>query len=553
MKYDANDLAPDEEIISDVVIVGAGPAGISIAEDWVNAGHTVSLLESGGDTASFETQQLSTGELSGHLYEAMESTHIRQVGGTANHLILKLTDKQYGYRFTPMQAIDFEARDGVPNSGWPITLADLDPYYAKVQDKCEIGPYDYSAEYWAKDQYEILPLPDDLAESSVFMFGPTRKYTIDFPQAVEASDNVSLYKHATVVELICTEDGQSVEKALVRLFDGKEVYFKAKYFILAANALQTPRLLLNSTRHHPNGIGNQHDNVGRYYMDHSILPSGNFVPDDLKYLNKMGFYDMQGINGTSVLGRIMLKESVKREHGLLNFVSILFPMSWNQKDLDAMYSLQELKTHLRWNWRKKPKDIGKHLWNLFQGRNRLFRAVYEKVRYGVPILVGLGNGGWSRSGENEKKYQRLELLSFVEQSPNRNNRLTLSAEKDALGCPKIKAHYEWSDTDIANYQKTIDLLAQAIDATGLGQFEPSQSPLSDIKKANGLHHMMGTTRMSEHPQDGVVDKDCKVHGMHNLFIAGSATFTTGSFVNPTLTNVALSLRVSDHVKALIQA
>lgn len=551
MKYDVNNLENLAVIQSDVVIVGAGPAGITCGHEWVNAGNTVNILESGGEKGEFDTQQLSGGELSGHLYEPLDATHVRQVGGTANHLILKLTDKQYGYRYTPLEAIDFEKRDYVANSGWPISKAELDPYYERVQHKCEIGPYNYTAKYWAKDDFELLPFQQNKAETSIFMFGPTRKFNHDFPQDIYRSPNVNIYTHATVTEIICGEDGESIEMVLVRTFEGKEVYFKAKYFILAANALQTPRLLLNSKRHHPNGIGNQYDNVGRYYMDHTLLASGNFVPHDLKYINKMRFYDMQGINGWSVLGRIMLTEEFKKQEKLLNFAAILFPMSWNPDDLNAMSSLQALKTHLRWHWKEKPKDLGKHLWNLVKGRKRLFRAIYERVHYGVPVLVGLGNGGWSRSNENEKKYGRLELLALVEQSPHRDNRVTLSEEKDALGCPKIKVHFEWPEAELDNYVKTQLHIGQALEDTGLGKYEPPKVPISTIKEAQGLHHMMGTTRMSDDPKFGVVDRNCKVFGISNLFVASSSTFTTGGFVNPTLTNIALAVRVADQVKSLL--
>lgn len=551
MKLNAEQLNENAMIESDVVVVGSGPAGITLAHDFIGSGLSVNVLESGGETQNYAAQKLSEGELSGHLYEALESTHIRQVGGTANHLILKMTDKQYGYRYTPMEEMDFEQRDCLPNSGWPISKADLDPYYARVQEKCEIGHYDYSAAYWNRGQFELLPLPEEKAENSVFMFGPTRKFNHDFPLEISNADNVNIYTNATVVELICADDGETVEKALVRLFDGKEIYFKAKQFIIAANALQTPRLLLSSRRYHPNGIGNQYDNVGRYYMDHTLLPSGNFFPYDAKYINKMGFYDMQGIDGASILGRISLTQAFKKQQSLRNFVAILFPMSWNQNDLDAMYSLEELKRHFRWNWRHYPKDFGKHVMNVFKGRNRLIRAVYDRVRYGVPILLGLGNGGWSRANNNEKKFDRLELLAIIEQSPNRDNRVTLSNEKDALGCPKIKVHYEWDEADLTSHAQTQRLIGEALEETGLGHYEPPKDSLESVKKLLGLHHMMGTTRMSEDPKDGVVDKDCCVHGMRNLFIAGSATFTTGSFVNPTLTNLAISLRVADKVKSLL--
>jgi choline dehydrogenase-like flavoprotein len=275
MKFDTRELTHGQTIESDVCVIGAGPAGTTLSREFLCTDISVNLLESGGDKYDHDVHRLSEGTLSGELYEPLESTHLRRIGGTANNWILQMTDDQYGYRYTPLDEIDFEARPELPHSGWPIKKSDLDPYYARVQEVCEIGPYQYSSEYWAKNEMMTLPLPKEKACNSAFLFGPTRKFTKDFPEQIAASKNVNIYAYATVIELIPSENGLQIEAALVRTFEGKEIYFKAKHFVISSNALQTPRLLLNSKRHHPNGIGNQHDNVGRYYMDHNLVPSGN--------------------------------------------------------------------------------------------------------------------------------------------------------------------------------------------------------------------------------------------------------------------------------------
>jgi len=552
MKKDARDFPGGTEVVSDVCIIGAGPAGTTLAHEFIGDGSTVSLLESGGDDFDADVQQLSRGELSGDLNEELESTHRRQIGGTANHLILKMADKEYGYRFTPFDAIDFEQRDSIPHSGWPIKKADLDPYYARVQAVCDIGPYEYSAEYWQRDNQFLLPLDSSKVYNSVFQFGPTGKFFQDFPDAIEESDNVCIYSYATVVELICGDDGKTVHTALVRTFSGREIHFKAKHFIISSNALETPRLLLNSRRHHPNGIGNQHDNVGRYYMDHNLVASGNFYPDDDTLINQMSFYDMQSQEGTSILGRLNLSEEIMREKGLRNFVAALFPMPWNPKDLLAMTSLEALKSHFRWNWKHRPENFRMHLKNVFYGRKALIRAVIGRLRYGVPIFVGLARGGWSRGVNVERVYDHLELLAMVEQSPNPDNRITLIDEKDALGCHKIKVHYTCSEEDVASVKEAQKIMGEAIVDTGLGGYAPPEFDAAEMKNLDGLHHMMGTTRMSDDPKNGVVDKHCCVHGLDNLFVAGSAVFTTGGYANPTLTNLAISIRVADRVKSLLK-
>jgi choline dehydrogenase-like flavoprotein len=552
VRKDTHDLLHGDVIDVDICIVGAGPAGITLARDLIQSGFKVALLESGGSEQNFDTQQLSAGELSGELYEPQELTHIRQVGGTANHMILKMADKQFGYRYSVFEAIDFEKREGIPNSGWPITKAELDPYYEKAQSICEIGHYDYDPEYWLKDGDALLPLAQEKAQNSVFMFGPTRKFSQDFPKEISESENVVLYEFATVVELIChDEDIQSVDTALVRTFDQKEIFFKARYFIIAANAIQTPRLLLNSKRDHPTGLGNQFDNVGRYYFDHSLVASGSFVPHDARYINLMGFYDMQGVKGASVLGKIVLSPEVMRQEKLRNAAFMLFPNPLNNDDVAAMSSIQALMAHIRTNWKAYPAGMGGHLKNILKGWKGLFRAVYENVRYQVPFFIGLARGGWSKIKNSEKKYDRLNLLAIVEQIPFRDNRVTLTDEIDALGCPRAKIHYEFSKDDIASVKRVQEILGEALTETGLGTYDPPKESAEVIRQQTGIHHMMGTTRMSEDPKEGVVDRDCRIHGFRNIFIAGSATFATGSYANPTLTNIALSLRISEKVQTLM--
>jgi len=168
------------------------------------------------------------------------------------------------------------------------------------------------------------------------------------------------------------------------------------------------------------------------------------------------------------------------------------------------------------------------------------------------VLLSLGNGGWSRSSDNHKKYNRLELLALVEQTPNPDNRVTLIDEKDALGCQKTQLHFKFSDDDLASIGRTQQMIGKAISESGLGRYEPPSYPLQEIKTFLGLHHMLGTTRMSDDPKNGVVDRDCRVHGLDNLFVASSSTFTTGSYVNPSLTNIALAIRIGDQVKALLK-
>ena len=287
-------------------------------------------------------------------------------------------------------------------------------------------------------------------------------------------------------------------------------------------------------------------------MDHNLVASGYFYPHESTLINQMGFYDMQDIDGASVLGRLNLSETNMREKGLRNFSAAMFPMPWDERDLLAMTSLEAIKPIVKGRWHQRPENLWQHIKNIWHGKKRLCRALYERVRYGVPFFVGLAQGGWSRASHNESKYNNLELLAIVEQSPNPENRVTLLDEKDALGSQKIKVHYQCAQADIDSVKAAQKTIGAALEATGLGRYEPPKFNPEDMRNLPGIHHMMGTTRMSDNPKHGVVDKHCCVHGTTNLFIAGSAVFTTGGFANPTLTNLAISLRVADRVKTLLE-
>jgi len=545
MQIDSHTLANGQVIETDICIIGAGPAGTTAAQEFLGSSLTVALLESGGLKASNRTQQLSGGELSGELYEPIEDTHLRQVGGTANHWIIKMADKQYGYRYAPLDAIDFTQRDYIPNSGWPISRQDLDPYYARAHEACNVGPYRYGPGEWDNGNFEQLPVEQYGVITNYFTFGPTHPFIYGFPARFAQSQNVDLYFNATVVELLCEAQDGVVTTAVVKTLQGHTLLFKAKQFVIASGGYQTARLLLASRQYHPAGLGNEHDVVGRYYMDHSLVPSGNFYPHDLKLINRLGVYDMRLVDAASVLGKLAFSEATLAKEQLRNFTATLFPMP-KKRDTEALKSLRSIAMDLK--GRRFPKQFLWHLFKALLGVKHLTHVMYQLLAHGAPIMPGFGQGGWSRTKDNHRKFERLELLAFVEQSPNPNNRVTLINETDELGMPKIKAHFEWTPGDLESIYKASTLMGAALSNTGLGKFVPAGEVNKPVIGALGLHHIMGTTRMGNDPASSVCDKDCKVHSLDNLYIASSSVFPTGGYANPTLTILALAIRVADTLK-----
>jgi choline dehydrogenase-like flavoprotein len=549
MQIDARSLTSEQVIDADVCIIGAGPAGTTCAHEFLDAGLRVTLLESGGTQRDPRVQMLSAGPREGEVSQTLETMHLRQLGGTANHWILKMADKRNGYRFLPFDAIDFEAREGFPHGGWPITRAELDPFYERAHRVCGVGPFDYGTARWESERARPLQFPGGEVQTGVFLFAPTATFTHDFPALIAKSERVHSYLHATVVELLASDDGRQIRQAVVRTFEGKTLHFTARRFVLACNALQTPRLLLASRRVHPNGVGNDHDCVGRYYTDHCHASGGNFYPHDPSIINQLELYDMRPVDGASVLGRLHLAPEVMRRERLANFGATLFPMP-PLRDVKALVSARALAESLM--ERRMPEDLAGHAGNIWRGRRHLARVAYEKLRYDTPIMPGLARGGWSRLKNNERKYNRLELFAWVEQSPNPDNRVSLVDERDELGMPRIKLRFRWDDGDLDSIRRAQAIMARALEKTGLGRYEPPEPWPDGRLPVYSLCHMSSTARMHLDPRRGVIDRHCRVHGVPNLYVAGSAAFTTSGYANPTLTNLALTIRVADHVKGSLR-
>jgi len=151
----------------------------------------------------------------------------------------------------------------------------------------------------------------------------------------------------------------------------------------------------------------------------------------------------------------------------------------------------------------------------------------------------------------ENKSNIYTLHFDAEQSPNRDSRVMLGTEKDIFGLNRLKVDWRFTDADVKSACKSFQLIAKELQLSGAGKMEIDLESLARKIKDTGVgSHHIGTTRMSSDPSQGVVDEDCRVHGIDNLYIASSSVFPTSSYANPTLTILALALRLADHIKQL---
>jgi choline dehydrogenase-like flavoprotein len=459
----------------------------------------VILLESGGHRLEADTQALYQGETRGERYFPLDVARLRYLGGTTNHWT--------GW-CRPLDPIDFQERSWIPLSGWPLSYSELASYYRAAQEVCELGAFDYSAQSWSKRTGQtLLPLNDALAETAIWQFSPPTRFGTRYQNELAQSGNVKTYLYANLVEIETNRKGNRVERLRVARLDGTSFFVRPQVLVLGMGAIENARLLLASDYGHPGGLGNRHGAVGRYFAEHPHSVVGVLLGAFDREFGRLytDVFSLPEGAPSAVRAALTIPPEVLKRHRLLGFSVALEP-------------------EVKW------PPLGK---SLTTGVERL--------------LVDLQR---SRAVESYQLYLRSE------QAPDPESRVTLGSERDSLGMRRVILDWHVQPRVRDSVRRGLELVAAALAEAGLGRVysflhandEPRVGCWPEI--AGGYHHM-GTTRMGTDPRHSVVDRNGRVHGVENLYLAGSSVFPTAGFANPTLTIVALSLRLADHLKEVI--
>ena len=541
---DARSVPEDETIDTDVCVVGAGVAGITLAREFIGRGFQVCLLESGDLKFDQQTQSLCLGDSTGHPYFPLHEARARYFGGSANFWEIDIGNNRIGARLRPLDPIDFEERDGIPHSGWPFRKPHLDPFYERAQIICRVEPATYDLEAWEDpEKAPRLPFVPGRVDTVIFKFGWRDVFTRDYAYEItHRADNILTFLFANVIEIEADEAARSVRRLRVACLAGNKFWVAAKIFILAAGGIETPRLLLLSNKVQNVGVGNQHDLVGRYFMEHLHFTSGIFVPAHAQVYESAALYSgIHKVGQVPVIGKLALTEEVLRRERLLNQNVQLIPRSVSDADLYSSIlskgttSFQAVRSAVRRG--HLPKAFGGHLRNIISDLDALGISAYRKIRRDIIGKVATGEG-----------VQAFHLAHIAEQTPNPDSRVSLADECDCLGLNRVRLHWQLSAIDILSTVRTQQIIGEELRRAGLGRLFIQHRDATLPPDLHGGYHHMGTTRMHTDPRQGVVDERCRVHGISNLFIAGPSVFPTGGYANPTLTTVALAVKLADDVK-----
>jgi choline dehydrogenase-like flavoprotein len=518
---DARSVPADERLQADLCIVGAGPAGLTLALQLAATGAKILLLESGSARWSWRAKDLARGESVNAHYYRLEWTRVRTFGGSS------WAWRKHGLRTRPLESLDFLPRPEIGRPGWPLDYAELEPYWGPASELCQLGPVGYDTAQWEDRHRAILSTDPDL-ETAMFPVGPGDAFT-RLSDQVRRLPEVTCLLHATVLELVTDQSGRRVERAWVTSGSGRGFTVEARWFVLGMGGIENARLLLLSRRTHTRGLGNFHGLVGRYFMEHPHVRTGVLRiaprrpwPDTQLYRG----VERSGVRG---IGFLRLADAALRREALPGSAWALHPTT-EELVSDAGRSLADLKDTVRSYWRATPATK---------------RQVVTAASHPVGVVRAMAASQSIRRRQVAAPLYRL--LGMMEQKPDPNSRVVLGSRRDRYGQPVARLDWRLTEEERRSIRKTQDVLSAALERAGVGVIEQRYGEVDPAPLIGGGFHHLGTTRMHPDPLQGVVDTDGRVHGVANLFVAGSSVFPTAGFANPTLTLVALTLRLARHI------
>jgi choline dehydrogenase-like flavoprotein len=544
MFLDLQTLSAAQTIQCDLCIVGGGPAGISMAREFVGTNLKVCLVESAQEynepsqnlyIGAQQTKDKRSRSLADGIFYGPGSnkTRLRFFGGTSNH---------WGGYCTPLTPHDLTKRDWMPHSGWPLSWEELSRYYPRAQDICEAGPYIYDQRLWQGLGLKKYDFDPKKIINRFYQYSPPTRFGDRYGADLKNASNLSVLFNANVTNIALTSNSRLTDHLKVTSLSGKTGTVKARHYVLACGGIENARLLLASNDVAGNGVGNAKDLVGRFFMDHLYDSVGSLLVSErpeqfLKLYSQIvpnvAGHPLAGANPKMFQAAMCASEEAQKKNAAAG-AAIFVRGDWRKADEGIQVVYQAIESE------------GGSLTGKFGGH---LLDILLNLDTSIPEIKNVMQG---------KRPKHLPILfAIAEQTPNKLSRITLGPERDALNMPRPRIDWRLTELDKRTFAQMPELLGAEFGRLGIGRARKApwldddaiyfyRSDFSRILDP-GRHHA-GTTRMASDPTSGVVDPDCRVFGVGNLSIAGSSVFPTIGYANPTLTIVALALRLADHLK-----
>lgn len=527
MIVDGRTVTDETQIACDVLIVGAGPAGITLAMELEQLGLNVILVESGGTDFEDRAQELNDGTLSALDTTDLMAGRLRLVGGTSNH---------WGGHCLPLDEIDFARRPLSGLSGWPMSYADMTDAYVAASSYCDLGAFDYSLGAVAGLGASDLLMPDEPGiETKVIRQSTPTQFGEKYGPALKASATTALWLWTTVTGIDIDETGQA-SRVWARNIDGGDITFRPQQVVLACGAVENARLLMANNARLGTSFGNAGGFLGACYMDHPVGGAA-FLHLETPVAKKANWsHDLKTQDDVNVHLVWRLGDAVLEKERLNNTQFFVIPLSADSERLklqrEANQGLKGLKSVAKWVLGRDQRDFE-------------LSASYCDMIMNADALAVHSFQEWA-GGEG---VDRLLLRYESEQLPDRSSYVSLSGDVDFLGQPKPNLHWSPTLADRDSIVKSAIVIGGYAGAWGVGRIELEDHFDLPYWDAHTAWHQLGTTRMALSAMEGVVDGDCLLHGTKNVYVTGGSVFPSGGRANPTMTIVALSVRLAAHLLA----
>ncbi len=528
MLINGNELTQKKNDRADICIVGGGAAGIVLANELKDYPGKVILVEGGDVNYSGESQELYKAESKNDHFPDPMYSRLRFMGGSTNH---------WENNTAPFDPIDFDYRDWVKNSGWPISFDDLKAHYVRAQYYCGVNQDGYELDYWTKKLgFKDIWQGSDVCQSKIAKYAvmPSRFYA-NHGASLNVQENLTIYSNSNLVGISYSESSKQVDKINCVNHEGIELNIEAKSFVIGLGGIENARVLLDFNEHYNDKIGNQGGAVGCYFMEHPTVRALHLSSNEQQ---RFKLYEQHQAQDKYVMGYSGLTDKILEKHATTNIrVPFIKASQFELSDgISSSHILKNIFTKGDW-----PEGTGSHLFNVISDIDMVIEGIARKSFD-------------ERVFDHADDFGGFSTVVMIEQTPDKSNRIMLGDTKDRLGKKRVKIALTETDTDKTMAWKSLNILAQEFGAQNLGRARILTNRASRVwgSQLGYSQHHMGTTRMSESPENGVVDADCRVFGTNNLYMAGSSVFPTGGHVPPTLTICAMSVRLAKYLESEVK-
>ncbi|MFN9245395.1 MAG: GMC oxidoreductase [Cyanobacteriota bacterium] len=510
-----------DDLGADLCLVGAGVMGLALTSHLLSHSQLRILLVEQGGLIDTEALSAVPEELnSGDVPSGILNSRAMGFGGSS---------RRWGGQALPFLPLDFSERAFLPDRGsWPISHAELQPYYQMAAEFLALSPLPFAADLWRDASLRQWFGPSQQLEINFSKYSPIAYLASHLKGRIARSPRVTCLLDAKVVDLQLSPDGRVAEAVRVRSLSGKEALLKAPPIVRGGGGLEKPRLVLASKQAGRLGLGNGHDLVGRYYQDHVGFYGARLEPLNWRLFQHLFASFVAGKQ--KYLPKLQLSQSEQIAHSLLNVTGNIAFEASPQSPLQAA---RRLVRRLRGQ-----RGEGSGLADL--------RLLLRSPSSLAPIVASYVKGR-----TNLPRDARFFLMGNAESEPLRDSRILLSDQTDAYGAARPVVQWLLGDQTLAALRAYFQAVKVSLEGAGIARVHLSpylsDGPLNWKDKAYSLYHHMGATRMAASPREGVVDGNCRVHGVDNLYVAGTSVLPTGSASNPTFTSLALTFRLAQHL------